>query len=128
MKQRATAEQQTEKRIANVPHRLAEVGVQRSQSVNQMACLCPESLRNAQKRVQADPLFTAFNLADVNRMQIGLFGQPFLAHPYGLAAVSDGLTQDFQLARTRHSSLRKQDRAKLNTPNMGLFLSCMFLQ
>ena len=33
----------------------------------------PQCFRNSQKRVEADPLFTALNLAHVNRMQLSLF-------------------------------------------------------
>ena len=126
MKQQPTAKRRGAKGIAKYSHWFAANDAQQSQFINQIAGFYPKSLRYPQKRVQADPLLSTFNLADINWMQVGLFSQLLLAHPCGLATVSNGVTQDFQLARTRHGTLGEQDRVKLNTPNMGLFLSCSF--
>ena len=96
------------------------------QFVHQIADANAEGFGYAQQCVQADPLFSTFNFANINRVQVGFFGQTFLAQTSQLAAVADGVTEDFQLARTRHSFLGKQDCPKHDTPNMGLFLSCTF--
>jgi len=96
------------------------------QFVHQIADTNAEGFGYAQQCVQADPLFSTFNFANINRMQVGFFGQTFLAQTSLLAAVADSVTEDFQLARTRHSVSGKQDRAKHDTPNMGVFLSCTF--
>ena len=98
-----------------------------SKFVHQIADANAKGFGYAQQCVQADPLFSTFNFANINRMQVGFFGQTFLAQASMLAAVADGVTEDFQLARTRHSFLGKQDRVKHDTPNMGVFLYCRFL-
>jgi hypothetical protein len=97
-----------------------------SQFVNQIANTDIEGFRNSQKCVKTDPLFSAFNFANVNRVQIGFFRELFLAQANFFSAISDGVAQDFQLSRTRHNPLGEQDRRNLRTPNMGLFfLACI---
>jgi len=89
--------------------------------VNQITDANAKSFGNSQKRVQANPLLSAFDFADINRMQVGFFCQFFLAHADMLPAIPNGVTQDFQLSRTRHSFLAKHECAETRTPNMGLF-------
>ena len=96
------------------------------QFVHQIADTNAEGFGYAQQCVKADPLFSTFNFANINGMQVGFFSQTFLAQTNLLTAIADGVTEDFQLARTRHSVSGKQDRAKHDTPKMGLFLSCTF--
>lgn len=69
----------------------------RSKFVHQIAHAHSQGLGDTQKRMKTDPLLTAFNLADVNGMQIGLFCEPFLAHACLIAAVSDRLAKDFEM-------------------------------
>jgi hypothetical protein len=92
-----------------------------SKFVNQITDVNAKSFGNSQKRVQANPLLSAFDFADINRMQVGFFRQFFLAHADMLPAIPNGVTQDFQLSRTRHSFLAKHESAKTRTPKMGLF-------
>ncbi len=74
------------------------------------------------KSVQTDPLLAAFDFADVNRMQIGLFRERFLAHSCLIAVVTDRFAKDFEmLLGPRHGHSGKQDAEPGNTPNMGLF-------
>lgn len=69
----------------------------RSKFVHQIAHAHSQGLGDTQKRMKTDPLLTAFNLADVNGMQIGLFCEPFLAHACLIAVVSDRLAKDFEM-------------------------------
>jgi len=78
-----------------------------SKLVNQITDANAKSFGNSQKRVQANPLLSAFDFADINRMQAGFFRQFFLAHADMLPAIPNGVTQDFQLSRTRHSFFSK---------------------
>jgi hypothetical protein len=98
-----------------------------SQFVHQVTNANAKSLCYPQKRVQAYPLLTPLDFANVNRMQVGFFCQLFLTHAKMLATIPNGVAQNFQLSRTRHSFLAKHLRPKMNTPNMGLFCYCMFL-
>ena len=100
-------------------------GGRQSKPFNQITRFHTKGFGNAQQRMKAYPLFTAFNFADINRMQVGLFGQFFLAQA-GLVAVSpNGVTEGFEiLSRTRHSGSAKQGGLELRTPNMGLFSAC----
>ena len=94
--------------------------------INQISYTNPKGFGHPQKRVQADPLLSPFDFADVNWVQARLFGQFFLTHA-GLVSVGpNGISQNFKLSRARHSLSSKQDRRKLKTPNMGVFLSCRF--
>ena len=94
----------------------------RSKFVHQIAHAHPQGLGDTQKRMKTDPLLTAFDLADVNGMQVGFFCEPFLAHARSIAAVSDRFAKDFELLfGPRHGCLGKQDGQPWNTPNMGLF-------
>jgi hypothetical protein len=76
--------------------------------------------------MKTNPLFSALNLADINRMQVGLFGQLFLTHPDLLTMFPNGVPKNFELSRMRHSLSADQDRSKVRTPNMGLFSTCHF--
>lgn len=96
----------------------------RSKTVHQIPNVKTEGFGHAQQRVQADPLFSPFNFSDVNRVQVGFFRKPFLAQASFLATVANSVTENFQLAQRRHTALAEQGRAKQDTPNMGLFLSC----
>jgi hypothetical protein len=98
-----------------------------SKFVNQIAGANTESFGDSQQRVKTDPLLAAFNLANVNRVQIGFFGQLFLAQNSLLAVVANGITQYFELSRARHNATAKQRHAGWRTPNMGLFGACKFL-
>jgi hypothetical protein len=99
-----------------------------SQLVDQIPCADPQSLGHPQKRMQTNPLLPAFHFPYIDRVQIGLFGQSLLAHPGLFSVITNGITQDFELSRTRHSFLGKHGRAKARTPNMGLFCPCVFLK
>jgi hypothetical protein len=90
----------------------------------QVAGLNAQSPGNPQKRVQADPLLTPFNLSDIDRVQIRFFRQLFLAEASLGPATADRGPKGLELlSGRRHSPERKQESAKRNTPNMGaLFL------
>ena len=62
---------------------------------NQIAEANAEDFGNSQQGVQANPLFSAFNFADINRMQTGLFSQFFLTHASLFAIFTNGITQNF---------------------------------
>ena len=79
-----------------------------------------------QQGVQADPLFPSLNLSNVNRVEISLFSQSFLAQSGFNALRADCITKNLQLwAWTRHKLLKEQEQNNANTPNMALFLSCI---
>ena len=72
--------------------------------------------------MKADPLFTPFNLANINRVQVSLFRQFFLTQSRSVAALADGIAQDFKLLRFAwHHLAGKQEAGEPDTPNMGLF-------
>jgi hypothetical protein len=48
-----------------------------------------EGVRNAKERVQADPLFGAFDFVYVDRMEVGFLGESFLANAGFFAAGAD---------------------------------------
>ena len=52
---------------------------------------------NPQKRVKADPLLATFNLANVNRMKVGFFGQLFLTQTRLYAVLANGVAENFKL-------------------------------
>lgn len=82
-------------------------------------------MRNTQQSVKTDPLLTAFDLADINRMKIRLLREPFLAHAGLLAVFSDRVAKDLEMwSVPGHKFLAKQDGNPRNTPNMGLFARC----
>lgn len=55
-------------------------------------------------------LFTAFHLADVNRMKIRLFRQLFLAEPCGFAKDANVIAQSpTDLFDSRHARVRQQE-------------------
>lgn len=94
----------------------------RSKINHQIAHAYAEGLGNTQQSMKTDPLLTAFDLADVNRMKIGLFRQFFLAHASSVAVFSDRLSKDFEMwFWPRHGCLEKQEGEQANTPNMGSF-------
>jgi hypothetical protein len=97
-----------------------------SKLVNQITNTNPKSFGHPQKCVKANPLLAPFDFANVNRMQAGLLCQLFLTHAGLVAMFPNGISQYFKLTRARHNHLAKQDGPKLETPNMGLFLSCKF--
>ena len=77
--------------------------------------------------MEADPLLAPFNFPDINGMQIGLFGQSFLAHArLGAVLTECGSKYLKLLLLAGHSPLSKQEGADWNTPNMGLFWACVF--
>lgn len=91
--------------------------------MHQLAHAHAQSLAHTQQSVQTDPLFATFDLADVNRMQIGLLRECFLTHACSFAVLSNRIAKDFEiLFRARHKHLRKQEAAPCNTPNMGVFV------
>jgi hypothetical protein len=98
-----------------------------SKSINQITDANTKSFGYPQKRVQANPLLATFNFAYIHWMQVGFFCQFFLTHAKLLSVVPNGVTQDFQLSRTRHTVSAKHESAKTRTPNMGLFYSCTTL-
>jgi hypothetical protein len=114
--------------IEKIKFRFASDVLKLSQIINQIARANTKSLGDTQKGMQANPLLSPFDFTDVNGMQTGLFGQLFLAHFGLLALFPNGIAQDFELTRTRHSQPAKQVYRKTRTPNMGLFLSCNFLE
>src|SRR2546427_13200519 len=79
-----------------------------------------ERLRDAEQGVEADPLLTAFHFADVNGMEVSLFGQFFLTH-LGLFAVSaKRLSKNLALVRSaRHSGETKQNVPHKNHTKHG---------
>jgi hypothetical protein len=100
--------------------RFLKVCMLKSEFINQIPHTNPEGLGYPQQRVQADPLLSPLDFTDVNRVQAEFFRQLFLTHASLVTAYPDGISQDFKLTRTRHSLSGKQDRRKLETPNMGL--------
>ena len=72
--------------------------------------------------MKADPLFAPLNLADINRVQIRLLRQFFLAHANPSPAITDCFAKNLELLwTTRHSASQKQEQRNPNTPNMGVF-------
>jgi hypothetical protein len=60
--------------------------------------------------VNAYRLLAAFNLPEINGMQVRLFGQLFLAHFCGLAMPTDGFADDFLMEQAfRHALSPKQE-------------------
>ena len=54
--------------------------------------------------MNTDGLFSAFNLTEINRMQVGLFRQFFLAHFSRFAVLSDGFSNHLLMWQTfRHA-------------------------
>jgi hypothetical protein len=83
-------------------------------------------VRYAQQRVQADPLLASLDFAYVHRMQTGFFRQIFLAEASLFAVFANGFSENPELlSRVSHDRSAKQEWAKQNTPNMGLFCSCI---
>jgi hypothetical protein len=64
-------------------------------------------------------LLTPFNPADVIRVEIGLFGQPFLAQMQPLPLFADGGTKNDAVIRGRHSLKGKQGLPHITTPLNG---------
>jgi hypothetical protein len=96
-----------------------------SKSLKQIANGDFQSLCHAQKRMDANPLFAAFNFSDIHGVEISFFSQLFLTQIGLLAIFSDGISEGFKLlTRTPHSLLGEQEGAKQRTPNMGLFSAC----
>jgi hypothetical protein len=94
----------------------------RSKPVHKIAYAHAQSLGHAQKSMKTDPLLSALDLSDVNRMQIGFFCELFLAHACSIAVVADRLSNDLEMwFGPRHGCLEKQDGEPRNTPNMGVF-------
>jgi len=81
---------------------------------------------DSQQRVKADPLLATLNLSDVHGMQFGFLRELLLAQT-SLGAVSpDCIAQNLEVGSgARHENSGKQAGWKLNTPNMGLFCSCI---
>ena len=53
--------------------------------------------------MKADPLLATFNLANVNRMKVGLFSQLFLTQARLDAVLANGIAKYFKLLRlARH--------------------------
>lgn len=78
------------------------------------------------QRVKANPLFATFNFADVHGVEFGLLREFFLAQASLSAALPNCITQNLKRRLgARHEGLAKQAGEKLNTPNMGLFRSCI---
>lgn len=105
-----------------------EVVITLSQLADQIPRADSKSLGHPQKRMQTNPLLPTFHFSYINRMQIGFFGQSLLAHPGLFSVIANGVTQDFELSRTRHSLLAKHGRVKTRTPNMGLFYPCVIFK
>jgi hypothetical protein len=98
-----------------------------SKSTDQIPNFHFQGFGNPQEGVKADPLFAAFDFADVNRMQIRPLGELFLAQSSPLAAFADRFTQNFEMFWfARHGYSGKQEDRGGNTPNMGLFLKLAF--
>lgn len=81
-------------------------------------------MRHPQESVEADPLLAAFDLAHINGMQFGPFRQPLLTHAGPGAVLPNCCAESLELSRARHRPPRKQEGAKPNTPNMGVFCAC----
>ncbi len=97
----------------------------RSKVIHQIAHADAEGLSDTQQSMKTNPLLTALDLADVNRVQIGLFGQFFLAHAGSVAVFSDGFSKDSEMwFGPRHGCSEKHEGEQANTPNMGLFEHC----
>jgi hypothetical protein len=111
---------QDEREGNTVPH-LNKSREPKSEFVNQIARFNFQSLGDPEQSVQTDPLLSAFNFPHINRVQIRFFRKLFLAQASLFAATPNGVAQDFQLSRTRHGLLAKQDQRNVRTPNMGLF-------
>jgi hypothetical protein len=103
---------------------LAPHGQQALQIINQITPFDAESLGDPQKRMKANPLFSPFYLANINRMQIRFFRQLFLTQFSRFAVFANRFAKNFEGLLTRHSLLGKHCRVKLKTPNMGLFTPC----
>lgn len=92
-----------------------------SESLNQIARAHSNSLGNPQKRMKADPLLAAFDLADVNRVEVRLFSQLLLTQARLHSVLTNGISENSELWRlARHSLSSEQKGQNANTPNMGV--------
>jgi len=64
-------------------------------------------------------LLPALNPSDVVGMQIGLFGEAFLAEMSSRPLFADGGTKNDAVIRGRHSLKQKQRLARISTPLNG---------
>ncbi len=60
-----------------------------------------------------------FNSAEIIRVEIGFFRQPFLAQMKPLPLFADGGPEDNAIIRGRHGLTRKQNLPRLTTPLNG---------
>ena len=61
----------------------------------------------------------SFDPAEIIRVEIGFFGQPFLAQMKPLPLFADGGTEDDAVIGWRHSLKRKQSLPRFSTPLNG---------
>jgi hypothetical protein len=102
--------------------RLEGNGVRRLEVAEKVAPANAQSFGNPQQSMEADPLLAAFDFTHINRVQLGLFRQPLLAHARLGTVLADGGTKNSELlSLSRHSLERKQEETESNTPNMGVF-------
>jgi hypothetical protein len=73
-----------------------------------------QSMRDSQQGVEADPLLPAFDLADVNGMQICFFREPLLAQAKFGAVFTYSFTKNFELLSRRPHSLPKNQEPMSN--------------
>lgn len=64
-------------------------GEQALELFDQFAGADPDGLGHPQQGMETDPLLAAFDLADVNGMEVRFFGELFLAQPRLFAMVAD---------------------------------------
>jgi hypothetical protein len=76
--------------------------------------------------VKADPLLSAFNFANINRMQIRLFSQFFLAHADLLAVFANGISKNFKIvSRACHNLEESKAALNLEHPTWVYFFPCV---
>jgi hypothetical protein len=78
------------------------------------------------ERMNANGLLSTLDFPDVNRMQVGFFGQLLLGKRRPLAVLADGFPDKLSLSwRCGHATRAKQEGAMIDTVYNPLFLSLL---
>jgi hypothetical protein len=102
-------------------------GSRRSQFVNQITHPNAKGLGNSHKGMNTGRFLTAFQFANVNRMQVSFFRQSFLTHFGAFSESANSFADDFRMSqRFSHALSGKQEAGANDTVNSPLFCSCSF--
>jgi hypothetical protein len=107
---------------------MAPVGTNcKSKFVNEIADTHIECFRNSHESEYAGSFLAAFQFTDINGMQIGFFGQFFLAQLSTLTVSANCFANYFLMSLGfGHAISGKQEGGKINTVHSPLFWACAF--